>query len=73
MCFKSAAFAALAALFLITPVSTQTPPVPVPTVSAEGLSEYQFDNGLKVVLFPDHSKPVTTVSITYLVGSRHES
>jgi len=73
MCFKSAAFAALAVLFLITPVSAQTPPVPVPTVSAEGLSEYQFDNGLKVVLFPDHSKPVTTVSITYLVGSRHEN
>lgn len=38
----------------------------------EGITEYKLDNGLKVILFPDSSKPVTTVNVTYLVGSRHE-
>ncbi len=40
--------------------------------SAEGISEYRFDNGLRVLLFPDQSKQTITVNITYLVGSRHE-
>lgn len=40
--------------------------------SVEGITEYQMDNGLKVLLFPDASKPTATVNITYLVGSRHE-
>lgn len=40
--------------------------------SVEGITEYQLDNGLKVLLFPDPSKPTATVNITYLVGSRHE-
>jgi zinc protease len=45
---------------------------PAPVASAEGISEYRFDNGLRLVLFPDNSRPVTTVNVTYLVGSRHE-
>lgn len=40
--------------------------------SLEGITEYKLDNGLNVILFPDSSKPVTTVNVTYLVGSRHE-
>lgn len=40
--------------------------------SVEGITEYQLKNGLKVLLFPDASKPTITVNITYLVGSRHE-
>lgn len=40
--------------------------------SVEGITEYQLKNGLKVLLFPDPSKPTITVNITYLVGSRHE-
>lgn len=40
--------------------------------SVEGITEYQMDNGLKVLLFPDPSKPTATVNMTYLVGSRHE-
>ncbi len=43
-----------------------------PVHSAEGIDEYRFDNGLRLVLFPDPSKPVTTVNVTYRVGSRHE-
>ncbi|HVP00556.1 MAG TPA: pitrilysin family protein [Bryobacteraceae bacterium] len=40
--------------------------------SVEGITEYKLDNGLNVLLFPDNSKPMVTVNITYLVGSRHE-
>ncbi|MDB5766799.1 MAG: pqqL [Collimonas fungivorans] len=41
--------------------------------SAEGITEYQFANGFKVLLFPDASKPTVTVNMTYLVGSRFEN
>ncbi len=41
--------------------------------SVEGITEYRLANGMRVLLFPDTSKPTTTVSITYLVGSRHEN
>ena len=44
----------------------------VKNTSVEGITEYQFPNGLKVLLFPDPSKPTITVNITYLVGSRME-
>ena len=40
--------------------------------SIEGITEYTLPNGLRVLLFPDTSKPKVTVNITYLVGSRHE-
>ncbi|MDR1530051.1 MAG: insulinase family protein [Burkholderiales bacterium] len=56
--------------------SSNTPTLP-PGVRAgpivEGVASYTLDNGLRVLLFPDDSKPTTTVNITYLVGSRHES
>jgi zinc protease len=39
----------------------------------EGIAEYRLDNGLKVILFADPSKPTATVNMTYLVGSRHEN
>ena len=42
------------------------------TASVEGITEYQMDNGLKVLLFPDNSSQTITVNITYKVGSRHE-
>lgn len=40
--------------------------------SLHGITEYRLDNGLRVLLFPDPSKPTVTVNITYFVGSRHE-
>src|SRR5216684_8101301 len=40
--------------------------------SVEGITEYTFTNGLRVLLFPDPSNPKVTVNMTYLVGSRHE-
>ena len=41
--------------------------------SVEGITEYGFGNGLRVLLFPDASQAKTTVNITYLVGSRMEN
>ena len=42
------------------------------TASVEGITEYELENGLKVLLFPDNSSQTITVNITYKVGSRHE-
>jgi zinc protease len=57
--------------------TAQDKPAPLPAgitkgASVEGITEYNLKNGLKVLLFPDPSKPTVTVNITYLVGSRHE-
>jgi len=41
--------------------------------SVEGITEYRLPNGLKVLLFPDSSRPTITVNVTYLVGSRFEN
>src|SRR5512141_3499357 len=41
--------------------------------SVEGITEYRLANGLRVLMFPDPSKPTITVNITYLVGSRNEN
>ncbi len=48
-------------------------PVPQPVVTVEGITEYALPNGLKIVLYPDQSKPTATVNMTYLVGSRQEN
>lgn len=45
---------------------------PKKVVTVEGITEYALDNGLRVLLFPDDSKPTVTVNATYFVGSRHE-
>jgi zinc protease len=37
-----------------------------------GISEYDFPNGLRVLLYPNPANPKITVNVTYLVGSRHE-
>ena len=79
--FKAWLFAFALALLGTTPVTfAQSVPL-VPTLPAgisagpsiEGISEYRLQNGLKVLLFPDASKELTLVNITYLVGSKHES
>lgn len=41
--------------------------------SVEGITEYQLDNGLQVLMFPDISQETVTVNITYHVGSKHEN
>src|SRR5205085_2199293 len=41
--------------------------------SVEGITEYRLQNGLRVLLSPDMTKPTTTVNITYMVGPRNEN
>ncbi|WP_420806708.1 M16 family metallopeptidase [Hyalangium minutum] len=51
----------------------QAKPGPLaPVASVEGINEYRLPNGLRVVLFPDPTKPTVTVNVTYFVGSKHE-
>lgn len=47
--------------------------LPVKLSTVEGITEYRLGNGLRLLLFPDPSKPTITVNLTYLVGSRMES
>ena len=46
---------------------------PAKVTSVEGITEYRLANGLRVLLFPDASKPTITTNIVYMVGSRHEN
>src|SRR5689334_6061905 len=48
------------------------PAPPKKITSVEGITEYQLENGLKVLLIPDASKAKVTVNLTVFVGSRHE-
>lgn len=64
---------ALALSVAFSPLASQQLPAGVTRgASVEGITEYTLANGLRVLLFPDQSKPTVTVNITYLVGSRHE-
>jgi zinc protease len=75
--FRGMAQALTAAVLL--GVMGQAAPAAAPVVATpekiaevEGITEYRLANGLRVLLFPDQSKPTITVNVTYLVGSRHE-
>jgi zinc protease len=64
--------------FLAAGTALGAPKTPLPKgvtlgASVEGITEYRLPNGLKVLLFPDSSRPTVTVNVTYLVGSRHEN
>ncbi|GAB4469052.1 MAG: pitrilysin family protein [Burkholderiaceae bacterium] len=66
---------ALAAAAALLPAQAQhkLPPGVQRITSVEGVTEYRLANGLRVLLYPDASKPTATVNVTYLVGSRHEN
>jgi zinc protease len=66
--------AVFASLFVFAAgILAQTLPPGVQKVaSIEGITEYTFTNGLRVLLFPDNSKPKITVNVVYHVGSRNE-
>ena len=67
-------FAGAFALLIVGGANALTLPKGVTQGPAvEGITEYRLPNGLKVLLFPDASKPTVTVNVTYLVGSRHEN
>lgn len=61
-------------LFALCPLpsAAQLPAGVTKVTSVEGITQYQYANGLKLLVFPDPSKSTITVNITYLVGSRHE-
>jgi len=73
---NSAIVIALFSLLLVCPTRSSAqnsvPAGVAKVTSVEGITQYQFDNGLKLLVFPDPSKSTITVNITYLVGSRHE-
>lgn len=46
--------------------------VPIKVGTVEGITEYKYSNGFRVLLFPDASRPVVTVNLTVFCGSRHE-
>jgi len=61
------------ALCAFATMSAQTlPNGVVKKASMGGITEYDFPNGLRVLLYPDAADPKITVNVTYLVGSRHE-
>ncbi|WP_409014752.1 M16 family metallopeptidase [Dyadobacter aurulentus] len=62
----------LAALLSVPALAQNLPKGVTKVTSVEGITEYNLENGLKVLMFPDPSKPTITVNVTYLVGSRHE-
>ncbi len=64
---------ALAVALVAPPASAALPAGVTRVTTVEGITEYRLANGLKVLLFPDPSKPTITVNITYLVGSRYEN
>ncbi len=64
-------------IFLLTLVAvsafSQTLPQGVEKkATVGGITEFDYPNGLRVLLFPDPSSPKVTVNMTYLVGSRFE-
>ena len=68
----------LPALLVSSFLAFQAGAAPLPqgvseVTSVEGITEYRLENGLRVLLAPDESKPSTTVNMTYLVGSRNEN
>jgi zinc protease len=59
-----------------TVFAADAPPAPKGVAAGpcvEGICEYTLGNGLRVLLFPDASKPTVTVNIAYNVGSVHEN
>jgi len=66
-------FCTLISVCFLTEISAAGDPSPPRQVAAvEGITEYQFDNGLRLLLFPDNSQAKVSVNMTVLVGSRQE-
>ncbi len=77
-CCTPRALALACALALSAPSAFAADAVTTPKGMAagpcvEGICEYTLGNGLRVLLFPDASKPTVTVNIAYGVGSVHEN
>ena len=63
----------LAVLTLAVSAVCQTlPPGVQKKASVGGITEYEYPNGLRVLLYPDPANPKVTVNMIVEVGSRHE-
>ena len=60
-------FAPALAVLLALPGLAQTPKLP-----SLQLQDVHLDNGLRVIMAPDHAAPVFGICVTYNVGSRNE-
>ena len=60
------------ALGLTQLLSAAESPAPKRVATVEGITEYQFENGLRLLLFPDNSQSKVSLNMTVLVGSRNE-
>jgi zinc protease len=70
---KKPPFLSAVLVCLVAALSAQTLPSSVKKMSSMGgITEYDYPNGLKVLLYPDPAEPKITINVTYLVGSRHE-
>src|SRR5690242_5242661 len=72
MLYRNLRLITAAVVFTVAAFAQTLPNGVQKTTSVEGITEYSLPNGLRVLLFPDPSKPKVTVNVTYLVGSRHE-
>src|SRR5437667_11964557 len=64
--------AAMLLAFALTANAQTMPPGVRKIASMGGITEYDYPNGLKVLLYPEAAQPKITLNVTYLVGSRHE-
>ena len=66
------AWLSVAVLGLLLGATCAQAAAPQKVTTVEGITEYRLDNGLRVLLFPDPTRPKVTVNLTVLVGSRLE-
>jgi zinc protease len=63
----------IAVLTLAVSAVCQTlPPGVQKKASVGGITEYEYPNGLRVLLYPDPANPKVTINMIVQVGSRHE-
>src|SRR5580700_7995744 len=62
----------ISAITAVSAFSQTLPQGVVKKAAVGGITQYDYPNGLRVLLFPDASSPKVTVNMTYLVGSRFE-
>ena len=70
--YRSALFSLFIGLAFVSPGVAQEKGAPVKVTTVEGVTEYRLANGARLLLYPEQSRPVVTVNMTVLVGSRHE-
>src|ERR1039458_6783736 len=56
----------------VSAVCQTLPPGVQKKASVGGITEYEYPNGLRVLLYPDPANPKVTVNMIVEVGSRHE-